>query len=315
MAGLAISVDVTHDGLGVIDLGSNTILLLVVSRDLEVIDEAACITRLGSGVFESGELRPDATERTRQVVVEFAARARAAGAGRVVGVGTEALRRAREGQKFLASLEGLDAACVLSGEQEAACSIAAHRRPSVDSGDLRLIDVGGGSTEVAWTRGTRVHGVSLPLGSVRLTEALVSEHPITCADLGRVRARIDQELRAIDAWMPLPTAGPVIAVAGTATSLASMDLSLARWDARRVEGHLVSLARLRDWSDRLARLGLAQRRTIVGLQPGRADVIVAGLEILAAAAEKLGAHELRISNRGLRHGVALRILEAESSFW
>src|SRR5262245_21904564 len=163
--------------LAVIDLGSNTVLLLVVDANGRALEEGSRITRLGQGVFRSGQLHPEAIGRTRAAVADFAGRARARGARAVVGVGTEALRRARDGAALLEEFERsglLDRARLLSGEEEARCAIEASWRLAGPAAGLIVIDVGGGSTELAWTGSGAsggVRGISLPLGSVRLTEA------------------------------------------------------------------------------------------------------------------------------------------------
>jgi exopolyphosphatase/guanosine-5'-triphosphate,3'-diphosphate pyrophosphatase len=315
--------DIQSQGrLGVMDLGSNTVLLLVVEPDGRVVEDVSRITRLGQGVFGSGELHPDAIARTRDAVAELAARARALGARRVVGVGTEALRRARGGSALLEEWRRagmLDTARVLSGDEEAACAIEASRRALDGAGEVIVIDVGGGSTEVAWTQGRepstgapRVRGISLPLGSVRMTEALLPRHPVPEADLARLEAELERGTQPLAALRAhgLDAAGrAVVAVAGTATTLAAMDLELERYDAARVEGHRLPLERVSHWIERLARLSVEERRRVPGLEPGRADVIVAGLAVLRAALRAIGARELRASGRGVRHGVALRLLE------
>lgn len=162
------------DRVAVLDLGSNTVLLLVLACDGRVLCDEAEITRLGQGVFASGVLAADARTRTLRTACAFAERARSAGAERIVAVGTEALRRARDGRAWLDELAAaarLDDARILSGEQEAAFAIEASRG-AAGPVSLLVIDVGGGSTELAWSgTGGAVHGVSLPLGSVRLTEA------------------------------------------------------------------------------------------------------------------------------------------------
>jgi len=140
--------------IGVLDIGSNTVLLLVLAADGMVVRDEAHITRLGQGVFASGVLAPEAIARTRAAVAELAALARGAGAERVIAVGTEALRRARDGEAFLAGLvaEGwVDAARLITGEEEAEVAVEATRqRIGGEHEALAVIDVGGGSTEVAW---------------------------------------------------------------------------------------------------------------------------------------------------------------------
>jgi len=306
-----------HGRLGVIDLGSNTVLLLVVEPDGRVVEDVSRITRLGQGVFASGRLHPEALERTRGAARELSRRARALGAARVVGVGTEALRRARDGADLQAGLERagvLDRARLLSGEEEAACAIEASRRTAGDASQLIVIDVGGGSTELAWLQAGRVRGVSLPLGSVRLTEALLPRHPVPAPDLARLEAEL---VRATAPLAPLRAqgldarGGSAVAVAGTATTLAAMDLASQGADPSeaRVEGHRLALERLDHWIGALAALDLESRRRVPGLEPGRADVIVAGLAVLRAVMRAIDARAIRASGRGVRHGVALRLLE------
>jgi len=308
--------------IGVFDLGSNTILLLVMAADGSVIRDQARITRLGQGVFERGELAPDAIARTTEAVREFTALARTDGVERLVAVGTEALRRARGGAQFLAELEreGLvDAARLLTGEEEAELTVEATRQ-SVGgrTASLAVIDVGGGSTEVAWreTADGPIRGVSLPLGSVRLTEGHLPRHPIPAADLAALRDRVligsDLLARALPGGLPAEAA--VVAVAGTATTLAALELRLAVYDPAQVEGLALERSRLVHWIERLADLGVAERRRLPGLEPGRADVIVAGLVCLEVALLRLRASRFTVSERGVRHGVALRMLAGHNLF-
>ena len=147
--------------VGVIDIGSNTVLLLVADVDGAPVDEASRITRIGKGVFESGRLDAKRARLTRDSVIEFAERARQQSASPVVAVATEALRRAEGGREFLAELQqdaGLDRAWLLSGEEEARYTIEASRRAYAHETDLVVVDIGGGSTELAWRDGDRVRG-------------------------------------------------------------------------------------------------------------------------------------------------------------
>lgn len=300
--------------VAVIDLGSNSVLLLVLQRGGRVLRDECQITRLGQGVFASGRLHPDARSRTRRAVESFVAQAREAGAERVVAVGTEALRRAADAPSFVEELckeTGLDELRILSGEQEAELAIEASRRSGGD--ELVVVDVGGGSTEIAVATRAGVRGLSLPLGSVRLTEALLPAHPIPAADLARAREAVAFGLRE---WVTAPApALDVVATAGTATTLAALELALDPYDPGRVEGLELSSDTLGAWIARLSRLDLEARRALPGLEPGRADVIVGGLLILEAALARLRARAFRVSGRGVRHGVALRLLEGDGAVW
>ena len=295
--------------VAVIDIGSNTVLLLVRDQQGPVLEEAR-ITRLAQGTFETGQLDAAAIRRTREAVRAFATRARAAGARTVVGVGTEALRTAHAGREFLTALceEGaLDRGLLLTGQEEAELSVETNRRRT-EAELMAVIDVGGGSTELAWTSADgSVEGLSGPLGSVRYTEAFLPEHPIPGEDLHALRERVREQAELY----PVLAAGTeVTAVAGTATTLVALELALDPYDPARVEGYQLGTASLERWIARLAALSVPERRRLSGLEPGRADVIVAGLVILAGVLARVGAPEFRVSGLGLRHGVALKLLDA-----
>lgn len=296
--------------VAVIDIGSNTVLLLVHTRDGPTLEDSR-ITRLGQGVFQTGELNAAATRRTREAIGDFAKRARAAGAQTVVGVGTEALRTAPSGRDFLAHLceDGvLDRALLLSGQEEAEFAIEATRRSREGGPPVAVIDVGGGSTELAWTLGDGgIRGFSAPMGSVRYTEAFLPEHPVPADDMEALRERI----RARAAGYPrLSPETEVYALAGTATTLAALDLALEPYDPARVENYRLRRERLRHWISRLAAMAVDERKELPGLEPQRADIIVAGLVILDGVLERIGAGEFLVSGRGVRHGVALKLLDA-----
>ena len=310
---MANKVHARPERLGVLDLGSNTILLLVMAADGSVVRDEARITRLSEGVFANGALAPAARARTRAAIDELAALARASGAARLVAVGTEGLRRASDGRAFLESLVSdgaVDAARLLSGDEEARAAVEATRRAVAVGRPFAVVDVGGGSTEVARREpgAEAVTGVSLALGSVRLTEAWLPRHPVPADDLARLREVV---ARGVLPLAPLAAEAALVAVAGTATTLAALELALEHWDAERVEGLELSAATLTLWLERLAHLGVAERTRLPGLDPGRADVIVAGLAVLEGVVARLGAPRFRVSGKGVRHGVALRMLAGE----
>lgn len=306
--------------VAVIDVGSNTVLVLVLGPPGVVLHENSRITRLGKGVFRTGRLDPESVERTRAAIEEFAREARRLGSRPLVAVGTEALRRAADAGGFVDDLRRsgiVDEVRLLSGEEEAAFAIEASRRAlGAEAAGLVVVDVGGGSTEVAWTgRSGAVRGVSLPLGSVRLTEAHVTHHPIPPAELEALREAARAETAPLADESDLRAAERVVAVAGTATTLAALSLRLARYDAERVEGTELSRDDLAGWIARLAALGVLERRGLPGMEPGRADVIVAGLVALEGVLARMGARRFTVSGRGVRHGVALLLLERGGGVW
>lgn len=302
-----------------IDIGSNTVLLLVLERPGRVVLDKARITRLGEGMARGGPSEA-ARRRTAAAVAEFAAGARRARARPVVAVGTEAFRRARDGPELLARMRRaaeLDGARILSGSEEAELAIEPWRLDGAEG--VAVVDVGGGSTELAWTRRDRgVAGVSLPIGSVRLTEALMPRDPPGARDLAAVRESVVREIESSGMGGAAAELGPdgrVIAVAGTATTLAALDQSLDPYDPERVEGAVLDRERVEAWVDRLASMTLSERCRLRGMEPGRADVIVAGLVILSECLAALGRGPFITSGRGLRYGVALRLLEDPRAVW
>jgi exopolyphosphatase/guanosine-5'-triphosphate,3'-diphosphate pyrophosphatase len=292
--------------LATIDIGTNTTLLLVArtTPTVEVLADRAEITRLGRGIGRHGELDPEAIARTLAALREYAAIAHGHGA-RVAAVGTEALRRAANAEAFLgpaADILGADVE-VIDGQREAALTFRAVLASFADvaTGELVVVDIGGGSTEIVLATDGKVRfRVSLPLGSVRLTEAHVRHDPPTAAEQASIAATIDAAIR------PVPFArGPatLVGVAGTVTSLAAMALELTSYDAARVHGHRLSRG---DLGRQLARLGeaaQAERERMIGLDPRRADVIHAGALILDRIADAAGVPEIRVSDRGIRWGL------------
>ena len=297
--------------LATIDIGTNTTLLLVARADppVEVLEERAEITRLGRGIGHEGALAPEAIARTLAVLQEFAAAARRHGA-RIAAVGTEALRRASNAAVFLgpaAEILGTEVE-VIDGEREAELTFRAvvESFPRVHRDDLVVVDIGGGSTEIVLASNGRMEfRTSLPLGSVRLTEAFVHHDPPTRAEQEAIAGAVDAAVAAV----PFSTRdATLVGVAGTVTSLAAMSLELASYDAARVHGHRLSRADLGGELNRLAAATQAQRERIIGLDPRRADVIFAGAVILDRIAAAVRAAEVLVSDRGIRWGLLYELI-------
>jgi exopolyphosphatase/guanosine-5'-triphosphate,3'-diphosphate pyrophosphatase len=292
-----------------IDVGTNTTLLLVARVDdagaITVLDERAEITRLGRGIGAGGALGAEGVARTLDVLRGYAELARRHGAT-IAAVGTEALRRAPNGADFLdpaAAILGAPVA-VIDGAREAALTY----RAAVESfpaearaGTMIVVDIGGGSTEIVVAdRGAVTFQTSLPLGSVRLTERHVRRDPPGRDELTAIALEVDAALAAV----PWPAGEPtVVGVAGTVTTLAAMALALATYDPARVHGHDLTLVELDLQIARLERATQAQRERLVGLDPRRADVILAGAIILRRIAHAARVPAVRVSDRGIRWGL------------
>lgn len=285
----------------VIDIGTNSVLLLLAERDgdgVRVVRDQSTITRLGQGAGASGVLAAEAIERTLACLAEYRAAAEAVGAT-IVPVTTEGVRMARNQSDFLepaATVLGVPVR-ILSGAEEAELSYLSVARETPEGGPLRVLDIGGGSTELVLGEGLQLLSeVSHPVGAVRLTERLVSADPPTPAMLEAVREA------ALAAFRGQPVAPhPVLhALAGTATTTAALLLGLASYDRLAVDGSRFSRAEVLALRDALAGETLAQRCERPCLERGRADVVVAGVTILLAALEHCGAGTLVVRDRGLR---------------
>jgi exopolyphosphatase / guanosine-5'-triphosphate,3'-diphosphate pyrophosphatase len=300
--------------LATIDVGTNTTLLLVARAEpsgaIRVLDERAEITRLGRGIGVGGALGADAIARTLDVLRAYAAIARSHGA-RVVAIGTEALRRAPNGADFLGPAAAILGAPVevIDGAREAALTFRATTSSfpeAARAGTLVVVDIGGGSTEIVVSqRGAVTFQTSLPLGSVRLTERHVRHDPPAPDELAALAREVDDQLGAV----PWPPSATLVGVAGTVTSLAAMALELASYDPARVHGYELGLDALDGEIARLRTSTQAARERIVGLDPRRADVILAGAVLLRRIAHAAGVSTIRVSDRGIRWGLLHEQLE------
>ncbi len=313
-----------------IDIGTNSVLLLVAERDVNgaigAYEEHATITRLGEGVDKSRELLPAAVARTNACIDAYAAAIRDAGATRIAVVGTSAMRDAKGGEAVRDHVRaqlGVDAR-VISGDEEARLTFTGALSGlgyENEAGAVVVFDIGGGSTEIVRGVPRIASGVapsdteaigyahSFDVGSVRLTERHVHSDPPSAGELAAVR---DDALRTLSALPKLAFTGAPVGIAGTMTNLAAVSLQLATYDGARVHGHTISRGDLAAVVDELAGVSLAARRSLLGMEPKRADVIVAGGVIALAVVDALGAKAVRISDRGVRWGLASELLGPSS---
>ena len=276
-----------------VDLGTNSTRLLVadVNGELTEVVRRLAITRLGEGVDERRKLLPVPMARVRNVLSDYRRELESLGAERTLAIATSAVRDAENGEAFLGEVEwsyGFSTR-LLSGDEEAALTLRGIG--AVGAGTL-VVDIGGGSTELQVT-GTEVR-TSLDVGCVRLTERFGE-------DVEAIRAHVRNLLPELEA-------GQAIGVAGTVTTIAALDLGLDTYDPERVHGHSISSEAARKQTARLAALTLDER-TAIGVEPGRAGVIVAGAAILTEILDRYGLEAIEASERDILHGAALAAAE------
>jgi exopolyphosphatase/guanosine-5'-triphosphate,3'-diphosphate pyrophosphatase len=289
-----------------IDIGTNTTLLLVAEKtsdgSLVAVEEHATITRLGEGVDKTRALAPAAIERTNACLDRYAEIIDRLKVDRVAVVGTSAMRDAGGGDAVRSHVKAKlrVEARTISGDEEARLTFlgALSGIPEAKSGRRVVVfDIGGGSTEVVQgDRSTASIGYahSFDVGSVRLTE----RH-------GEDRDALRRAAR--DAFESLPALeleAPPVGIAGTVTTLAAVSMKMATYDGARVHGSSLSIEELVRVVGDLASLPLEERKKVPGLEPKRADVIVAGGHVALGFIEKIGAKSVTVSDRGVRWGLA-----------
>lgn len=289
-----------------IDVGSNTILLLIAEYDpttgLTIIEEAEDQPRLGAGLSTTGRLSEAAIDRALHSLIRMHDICRSLGVMRIAAVATAAVREAVNGREFVERARALDVPLrVISPETEAALAYrsAAHHFPR--SGRLLVADIGGGSLELIGAVDGRIRLTdSLPLGAVRLTELA-----LPLPDLrDRIRRALQGAIPGTD-W----SGSRVIGSGGTVANLASMLLARRGLRAgKAIHGTEITAAELDSLLAALAGMSPEQRRQVPGLKPERADIIVAGLAVVAELLDRIGAAGVILNRYGLREGMLLEML-------
>jgi exopolyphosphatase/guanosine-5'-triphosphate,3'-diphosphate pyrophosphatase len=297
--------------VAVVDIGTNSTRLLVadvVAGRVGEVERQSRVTRLGRGVDLSGQLSDEAIEAACEAVEDYVSIYGEAGAGAVVAIATSAVRDASNGAAFIAELRERFAlsARVLDGDEEARLTYLGATSADPPKVPTLVIDIGGGSTELIVGTGEEIEfHASLQAGVVRHTERHIASDPPTAAEL---EALADDARGAIEAVVSeLAGAGPRagIAVAGTPTSLASIEMGLDPYDPERVHGYTLTLPGIQRLLSRLASLPLAERKEIRGLHPDRAPTIVAGVVILIEAMRAFGLERVEVSEHDILYGAAI----------
>jgi exopolyphosphatase/guanosine-5'-triphosphate,3'-diphosphate pyrophosphatase len=295
-----------------IDLGTNTILLLVAELNedgsFSVLTDRAEIARLGEGVDKTRAISLAGEERSFATLKDYLRECKDLGVDEVVAAGTSALRDARNGPAFIQRLKrelGLDLR-VLSGEDEARYSyLAVARGLRLNAADVLVADVGGGSTEFIWAKAGALHrSASLNLGSVRLTERFFHSDPVRPGECDRMAAAIDPEIRALlREWGRTGPFDVMVGIAGTFTTLAAVMKGLKTYSHSEVHGSLLPLSEVERQVEIYRTKTIAERKQIAGLEPKRADVILAGALLIQRIMTLFGMESVTVSDQGIRYGL------------
>lgn len=296
-----------------IDVGTNSTRLLVAEEQpggFRSIDRRMVITRLGQGVDSSRVLSADGLARTFRTIAEYAATCGELGVERLRVTGTSAVRDARNREEFfdgVRKLTGTEAE-LLTGEEEARATFLGTLSDLDAAETVMVVDIGGGSTELIVGRGEPDRLVSLDIGCVRLFEKYLESDPPAADEIEALRAEVDELLAAARSELDVPPGSRLIGVAGTVTQLATLKAGSPVYDPDVTHHSVLSHGDVRSLARRLESLTFGQRKRVKGLEPGRADVIVAGAEILLGVMEVFDLAEVLVSERDILDGLVIDLL-------
>jgi exopolyphosphatase/guanosine-5'-triphosphate,3'-diphosphate pyrophosphatase len=295
-----------------IDCGTNSVRLLITEDRREVYRETR-IVRLGQNVDRTGTLAPEAIERTRGALADYASVIAAHAVARTRMVATSATRDAGNRGEFIAMVRATlgIAPEVVTGDQEAALSFAG----SVGSipgltGPVLLVDLGGGSTELVVGSADgdgQLRAHSMDVGSVRMTERHLHDDPPSTRQVDAVVADVRAAIERAGRDVPLREAGGIVGVAGTITTIVAMALGLEAYNAAAIHGSRISAAQVAAVTDRLLHMDHDARSAVRVIHPGRVDVITGGAIILRTIVEAAGAEAVIACEHDILDGIALSI--------
>jgi exopolyphosphatase/guanosine-5'-triphosphate,3'-diphosphate pyrophosphatase len=308
LRGLTALIDDTPERYAVIDAGTNSIKFHMAERDASghwrsLVDRAE-VTRLGEGLVPQGAIVDAALQRTIKAIAGMAEEAKRHGVRAIAAVGTAGLRMAANGAEVVAAVRAHTGIAieVISGEEEGRLAfVAAQSGLGLKTGSLVVFDTGGGSSQFSFGHDARVdERFSVNVGAVRYTERFGLDRAVPPEVLQQALAAIATDLSRLDGR---PVAEALAGMGGAVTNLAAVMHQLAPYDPTVVQGSVIERAEIDRQIELYRTHDAGARRRIVGLQPDRAEVILAGACIVRTIMDKLGQQRFTVSDRGLRHGV------------
>lgn len=300
-----------------IDIGSNTVRLLILETQghdsFREIDSIRRITRLGQGMDTNKRLAPGPMETTLTVLEEFKQACLHHGDIPIRTVATSAVREAENQEEFIQMARertGIDIE-VIPWEEEARLTLkGVFWKIPHQNRTILTFDIGGGSTEFILSRGDQVLGsVGTSLGTVRLTEKFISRHPVPHADYENLTSHIQSELAMVKDRLPALRPEIALGTAGTVTTLVALDQNIYPYDPLKVHAVSLPVDSIQKIQNDLKAKSLNQRLELKPLEPGREDLIVAGIAIVLETLRTFGCSSLLVSEYGLREGIILKALQ------
>ncbi|WP_456436821.1 Ppx/GppA phosphatase family protein [Desulfurobacterium sp.] len=297
--------------IATIDIGTNSTRILIAEvKDgtVETLYKTGKVTRLGQGVKQTGYISKESMERTVAVLKEFKRKIEEFSVEKVVAVTTEAARLAKNADEFLKQVKalGIDIE-ILSDREEAELVYIAnvsYFKPSVPA---ITVDLGGGSTEIAYGKGEElIYYESLKFGVVVLLEKFIKSAPPAKEELLSLEVFIEEQLKGFKKRAGIEFPFEVFGVGGTITSVVAMEEAMTVYDPEKVHGYPVTCELIDKWYERVSSVSVEERKKIVGLEEGRADVIVPGLAFFKVFCRVFGVKKITVSELGLLYGLALK---------
>ncbi|QGG47151.1 exopolyphosphatase [Heliorestis convoluta] len=294
--------------IGIIDLGSNSVRLMVAQLledgSYKLIDEAKEGVRLSQGMGPEKTLKGPAIQRTIDVLRLFQHLCRAHGVSKIIAVATAAVRQAVNQEEFLQAVRtgtGLDFT-VLSGYEEAK-TVYHGVINTVDVAEGLIVDIGGGSTELILIENRRIrHALSLPFGAVTLTESFLDTNKPSEEELKKMESYLRQQLDEVE-WLRQSRPIPLIGLGGTIRNLSKMDRKRKHYSFDVTHNYRMTCKDIQEIYRFLKTTNLERRKKIVGLSKDRADIIVAGVAIIDSLEHYLAGPDVIVCGSGLRDGL------------
>jgi len=298
---------------GSIDIGSNTVRLLIMEADeaggFKEVDSERVICRLGEGINSEKRLLPHRMDFTLDVLQRFRDQCQKYGDLPIRVVATSAVREASNRDEFVRLAQeraGLDVQ-VIPWEEEARLTVEGVFWKLPSSGKTLIFDIGGGSTEFIFSQDKQVlASAGTSLGVVRLTEQFITQHPVDASEYQNLRNHIRDQLDRVCFQLGEPSPETLIGTAGTVTTLAAMDRQIFPYDPEKIHGLILPLENVQRLFENLKSQSLEQRLDNPTLERGREDLIIAGTTLVLEIMEAFHCPHLTISEYSLREGILLQ---------
>jgi len=316
--GLTAAVEHKLPRYAVIDVGTNSVKFHVGERQADgtwkrIVDRAE-MSRLGEGLSEQGSIPPEPLQRTADAVKDMVDEARREGALAISAVCTAVFRIASNGAAAVAAIKqasGVEVE-VISGEEESRLAyLAAKSAAPAQAATVVVFDTGGGSSQFTYGSGAKVEDrFSVNVGAVGYTERYGLDKEVNPDVLGQALSTIAADLHDLQAK---PQADAVVGMGGAVTNMTAVSKHMEKYDPDQIQGSVLAKSEIERQIDMYRAMSAEERRSIAGLQPKRAEVILAGACIVRTILDQLGATSFTVSDRGLRHGVLMERYSAHPS--